>query len=361
MRFAPSLILAAVLLGGCLKDEELNLSFNGYTPSEIGDGHLLSDPASEGIDADALWGIYADAYNDDALWPMRSLLVFRHGRLVAEAYPKDPADITTRHLIWSCTKQFTGVLCGIALDSGLFHDLDDPLSMYFTTELDGHGDKAGITLRQLLNMRSGIAFENDGVGGNTDEILRQKPDDITDYILSLDLETAPGTRFRYKDGDPQLLSCLLQKALGRPTDEWAREVLLSRVGITNLNWVRYSDGTTLGGFGIETTPREMAKLALCVADTGRWNGQQVIPADWIARMLTPYGTTSNGYGFGYQWWIDTDRGIPFMSGHGGQFAFIVPHKKLLVVMTAFPNTQDDYQISETEALRVVDRIIAACD
>ncbi|MCW5898581.1 MAG: serine hydrolase [Flavobacteriales bacterium] len=355
------IVCAAVLACGCLKDDALNRPFTTYAPVGIGDGHVLSDPASEGIDPDALWNIYQDAYNDAALWPMRSLLVFRNGRLVAEAYPKDPDDITTRHLIWSATKQFTGVLSGIALEEGILQDIDDPISMYFTTELDGHGDKAGITLRHLLNMRSGIAYENDGIGGDTDEILRQKPGNITDHILSLDMAAAPGDLFKYKDGDPQLLASVLQKTLGRPMDEWAREVLLARIGITNLNWVRYKDGTTLGGFGIETTPREMAKLALCVADSGRWNGQQVVPEAWIADMLTAHGTTSSGYGFGHQWWIDTQRGIPFMSGHGGQFAFIVPYKRLLVVMTAFPNTQDAHQISATEALTVVDRIIAACD
>jgi hypothetical protein len=61
---------------------------------------------------------------------------------------------------------------------------------------------------------------------------------------------------------------MLQRLAGKPTDEWAEEVLFSGIGFENYNWARYRDGTTLGGFGIETTSRELAKLALFFADSG---------------------------------------------------------------------------------------------
>jgi CubicO group peptidase (beta-lactamase class C family) len=67
--------------------------------------------------------------------------------------------------------------------------------------------------------------------------------------------------------------------------------------------------------------------------------------------------TNFDYEFGYYWWIDSSRNIKFMWGHGGQFAFIIPDKNIVVVFTSIPNTQGDYEIHADEVLPVVDRII----
>jgi len=358
MRNATTIFFLIIVLTGCMKDDPLNLSFESYAPKDIGDGHILSCPANEKIDSLLLFDIYNDANADDNLWSIRSLLVFRHGKLVAENYFKDQDDITSRHLIWSCTKQVLGALTGIAIEDGVITSIDDPISDYFTSELSGHDDKANISIQELITMKSGIGYSNDGTKGQTDKLLRQIPDNMVDYILSLPMETQPGSSFHYKDGDPHLLSAIIQKTTGKPTDVWADEVLFSRIGFRNYNWVRYKDGITHGGYGIETTPRELAKIALCVADSGRWNGDQIISPDWIIEMTTPKATETNyEYVMGYYWWIDTANSIYFMNGHGGQYAFVVPSKELVVVMTAIPNTQGDYQIEADQALEVVYRIM----
>ena len=89
-----------------------------------------------------------------------------------------------------------------------------------------------------------------------------------------------------------------------------------------------------------------------------WNNEQLIPKTWIKEMSSPViEKTPVGLAMGYYWWRDVEHNISSMDGHGGQFAFVVWPKDLLVVMTAFPNTQDDYQISIKEALPVVYRIM----
>jgi CubicO group peptidase (beta-lactamase class C family) len=118
---------------------------------------------------------------------------------------------------------------------------------------------------------------------------------------------------------------------------------------------------TLGGFGIETTPREMAKLALCVADGGLYKGERVIGESWLQEMTAEQIAVDDEYAFGYYWWKDRIRNIHFMWGHGGQFAFIVPEKSLVVVMTSLPNTQGKHQISGDQALEIVYRIIDICN
>lgn len=322
MRTSYILILSLALTA-CMKDEPVNMPFTSFEPREIEDGLSLSTPMEEGMNAEKLRSVYEASYADENLWSLRSLLVFKNNKLVAESYLKDENDITTRHLIWSCTKQVMGILTGITLDNEFISSIEDPISDYLPEVLSDHPEKAGITIRELITMHSGIDYNN--------------------------------------DGDPQLISAIIQSATGKPADEWADEALFSRIGVWNYNWVRYKDGTSLGGFGIETTPREMAKIAMCVADSGRANGQQIISAEWITEMTSAQIEVSDEYAFGYYWWIDPSRNIHFTWGHGGQFAFIVPDHQLIVVMSSIPNTQGDYQIQADEALPVVDEIIKACD
>jgi len=220
------------------------------------------------VNAAELENIYKSVFDDENLWPIRSLLVYRNNKLIAENYFKDKNDISTKHLIWSCTKQVLGALSGIAVEQGIIESLDDPISKYLSAELQNYPEKQDITIRNLLTMQSGIDYNNDGSDGQTDKLLRQIPDNSVDFVLSRPMAKTPGTDFHYKDGDPNLLSAIIQKLVGKPTDEWANEVLFSKLGIDNLNWVRYKDGITLGGFGIETTPRELAKIALCIANRG---------------------------------------------------------------------------------------------
>jgi len=358
MRNSISILFLVVLLTGCLKEDPLNLPYHSFVPQDIDDGHSLSNPSAEAMDSLALSGIYQSVNSNPDLWSIRSMLVFRNGKLVSEAYFKDENDITTRHLIWSCTKQVMGVLTGIAFEEEIITSLEDPISEYLTTEIEGHTDKKDITIYELITMQSGIDYNNDGGGGETDLMLRQIPENSVDFVLSLSMHAQPGTSFYYKDGDPHLLSAIIQKQVGKPTDVWADEVLFSKIGFENYNWVRYKDGITHGGYGIETTPRELAKIALCVADSGRWKNEQIISANWINEMTTPKAVPDDyDYVMGYYWWIDPSNDISFMNGHGGQYAFIVPSKKLLVVMTAFPNTQGDYQIEADQALEVVYRIM----
>ncbi|MCK5463886.1 MAG: serine hydrolase, partial [Bacteroidales bacterium] len=155
------LILLVSLLSGmgsCLGPDPLNQELKSIQPVNIGDGLNLSSPAAEKVDSAALADIYLDMHDENLYWQFRSMLVFRNGKLIAESYMKDDADRTERHLIWSCTKQFMGVLTGMAISEGLIEEINDPVSKYMPESLSGHPDKAGITIRNLLMMQSGIDY-----------------------------------------------------------------------------------------------------------------------------------------------------------------------------------------------------------
>ena len=79
-------VLIFILLTGCLKDDPLNKPFQSFVPEEINDGLVLSTPEEEGMDRKMLSEVYKHIYENEDLWPLRSMLVFRNGRLVAESY-----------------------------------------------------------------------------------------------------------------------------------------------------------------------------------------------------------------------------------------------------------------------------------
>lgn len=348
-----SALCMLLLLSSCLKDDAMKNSFVSYTPTDIGDGWLLSNPESEGIDLVQLKEIYKEFHSDENIWQVRSLLVFKNGKLVAESYTKDTNDRYNPRAIWSCTKQVVGILTGIAIDRQLISDVNEPISKYIPDAKDT--DKANITIEHLLTMKSGISYSNDGLSGQTDDILRQLPDKVTNFILSRPLAYQPGEKAVYKDCDPQLVSSVLQGASGKSASEWAVEVLLQPLQIQYFDWMNYKDGTTFGGFGIMTTPREMAKFGQLVLDGGKWNNHQIVSNEWIRDMTKPREEIYS-YQFGYLWWSDSERNMVYMSGHGGQFVFVLPDKKMLIVMTSEVNTQGDFQFTRNRAIQWVDKI-----
>lgn len=360
MRIIIIISIAAVLIfQSCLteSDPDLKKDFTSLVPQEIGDGWQISTGEAEEINSTALEDIYKSIHRDADLWQLRSLLVFRNNKLVAESYMKDDNDRTKQRAIWSCTKQVMGILVGIAIEQGLISSLDDPIKKYLPYETANHPDKGNITIRNLLTMRSGIGFNNDD---HSEKFLGKHISNSVDFVLGLPKVNEQGTVFNYNDGDPHLISAILQKVTGKSTDQWAHEVLFTKINVTNYKWHRYMDGVTFGGFGILMTPRELAKVASCVLSKGILNNYSITSESWIQEM-TSVKTQNEEFGFGYYWWKDISKNISFMWGHGGQFAFIVPNKNLLVVFTAEPNTQDKYQFTVEKAILIVDRIINVCN
>lgn len=348
-------LIFVILLSSCLKEEPLKKPFESFTPEILDDGWLISDPESENIDREELIKIYRDFHADEDLWQARSLLVFRNGKLVAESYTKDDTDQTTPRAIWSATKQVIGILTGIAIENQIISSVEDPISNYLPETINNQ-DKKDIRIGHLLTMRSGISYSNDGLEGQTDDILRQLPEKITDFILARPLAFTPGEKVQYKDCDPQLISAIIQANCGTSTELWARQILFDKLEIKNLIWNNYKDGVTLGGFGILTTPRELAKFGQCVLDSGKWKGTTIVSKEWIDEMTKVRVEDIYGYQFGYLWWKDESREMTFMSGHGGQYVCIIPSKNLVVVMTAEVNTQGDFQLGR-DAFTWVDKII----
>jgi CubicO group peptidase (beta-lactamase class C family) len=354
------ILVLSIILTSCLKEDLQNTPFVSFTPVDTKDDWDIGTPPEVQIDNEQLTEVYKEIQNDaDLYWQVRSMLVFRNEKLVAESYFKTEEDRTVARPVWSCTKQVLGILIGIAIDKGLIASVDEPIGTFLADELKNYPEKQNITIRHLLTMTSGISFENYGLSSDDAAILQQKPDNLLAFVLQKSMNYNPGEKFIYKDSDPQILSAIIEKVTGKKTNIWAEEVLFSKLQIRSIDWITYKDGSTIGAFGIITTPRELAKFGQLVLNKGIYQGVRIVSANWIKEMTSNH-VDASGRQFGYMWWSYTEKGIHFMSGNGGQFVMVVPEKQLMVVFTAQDKTQGNFRFSTPNARYFTEKIASIC-
>jgi CubicO group peptidase (beta-lactamase class C family) len=335
-----TLLSGALSIGmaSCLKEGPVKCTYSGFKPMAIADDWQVSTPAEENMNEDYLNDAYKLIYNNERFIMARSLLVLRNGKIVAESYPHDPDDAYRIENIQSCTKSFTSILTGIAFEKHYLDSLNQTLNSICPDYYINHQDKKNITIANALTMKTGINFVN----GDHTEVLYATNESSVDYILSIPLNYEPGVVFQYNDGSPHLVSAAIQERYGRPLSVFADEFLFKPLGITDWKWESANDGTTFGAFSIFMKPRDLAKFGQLLLQNGKWGNQQVVDSAWIAKATEPVVTTDGpGPCYGYYFWIYPAYGGYAAAGHGGQFIFVVPSKKLVVIYTAWPYTSGD--------------------
>jgi len=292
-----------------------------------------SSPAAEGLDQEALDRGVEQLV---ALGGVRSVLVVRHGRIVADRSFGGPGRNAEPYNFKSASKSLLSALVGIALDRGVFGErgLDATVGELLPDDArDLPKDKRRITLENLLSMEAGLrSTSRDRYGAWVAH------DDWVAAALAEPLVAPPGTAFDYSTGDTHLLSAILTKATGKSTLELARSWLMRPIGGDVASWDRAPEGTYFGGNNLYMTPRDLARLGQLYLQGGRWGGEQVVPAAWVGTSTERHATGwPDRYGaYGYLWWIPPDD--PWESyaaiGYGGQFLYVVPELDMLVVMTS---------------------------
>jgi len=288
-----------------------------------------------------------------------ALLIARGGKLVLEEYFHFGSQNELRSL-QSVTKSITSLLVGSAIDTGNVRSVDQPLKEFFPQYLQSKwiSNDYPITLKHALMMAAGLNWTTvtDGVpysdpSNNTVQLSRAK--DMYEYVLSLDLdeEKPIGKVFEYNSGLSVILGGVIRNATGMPTDKYAEETLFRDLNIDNYMWTAISGQLHTGG-GLYLKPRDLLKFGQLVLDKGRWNGRQILSAQWIEestdRHLPVMGLESSkqsDMGYGYQWWRETFQvgESPFAAitanGYGGQFMWIIP--SLNIVVLAMHHNPDD--------------------
>lgn len=276
-----------------------------------------------------------------------ALLVIRDGRIVHEIY-RNNAGPQSRFISFSMAKSITSILIGLAIQDGLIGSVDDLLTRY-VPELAG-GAYDGVTIRQALLMRSGAGFrETYGFGQksqmeelyeNTMVAGRAR---FADLATSIERAHPPGVFFNYSTLETSVLGWVLERAVKRPMADYMAERLWKPAGMeAPAYWLLDGPpgvGRAWSGAGFNARLRDYGRLGLMMLNGGKANGRQVVPADWVRQSTVPQGTEPAApdrvQGYQYQWWTLPDSDAYMAKGVHGQFIWIDPASKTVIVKLSY--------------------------
>ncbi len=214
-------------------------------------------------------------------------------------------------------------------------------------------------IRALYRCTSSLEWYEWGSGYSNWEEFRAAPNWV-DYILGRTQVAQPGALFNYSTGNTHLLSAALEAATGMDELEFGKQNLFDKLGIESIQWGTDPQGIVDGGNGVEMTARDAARFGQLFLNGGVWNGEQLIPADWVTQSTSvqnagPGGSTGQ---YGYQWWVRSFGGYDtyYAFGAWGQFIFVVPELDLVTVITS-PGPQSSY----ASRPYFTDYVLAACN
>lgn len=237
---------------------------------------------------------------------------------------------------FSMAKSFVSALVGIAIAEGYIGCVTDPITKYVPSLLSKDSRYQHITLRHLLSMASGIRYEEDGLPWSDDATTYYAPD-LRAAAISSPITRPPGEEFHYNNFHPLLLGLVLERTTGRPVAQYLAEKIWQPLGMEAPgSWSLDSEHS---GFekmesGINGRAIDFAKFGWLFLRQGKWRGQQLIPAAWIAESTRIDATTDPALAYQYFWWINTKatgKHHFYAAGKYGQYLYLAPEQNLLFV------------------------------
>jgi CubicO group peptidase (beta-lactamase class C family) len=291
-----------------------------------------SAPEAQGVPSSAVLAFVeaAEAKN----LGVHSVMVLRHGHVVAEGwwapYGKDDP-----HMLYSLSKSFTSTAAGMAVAERKL-TLDDSVLAAFPEDAPASpGDNLkGMRLRDLLAMSTGHHAEDveRGFSFGGDEVL-------TKAFLALPVAHKPGTHFWYNTPATYMASAMVQKATGQKVVDYLKTRLFDPLGISGQTWEESRQGVTVGGFGLKIKTEDIARFGQLYLQKGVWNGQRLLPADWVAAATGRQTSTGSSpasdweQGYGYQFWRSR-HGLYRADGAFGQYCIVMPEQDAVVAITS---------------------------
>jgi CubicO group peptidase (beta-lactamase class C family) len=300
-----------------------------------------------------------------------AIFVVRHGYVAAEKY-FGSFSATSRHDSFSMAKSFTSGLIGIAIEEGLIESTDAKLCEYYPSEWDcsdTSDPRSRITIDHAMNLTTGLRWTEDWRAGatGTNDVIGASLGGVVNTALARECVAEPGTMKRYSTGDPALLVGPIEQATGMTAYQYGKQKLFDVIGIPDVRWGMDGQGRTTVYAGLQATAAEFAKYGYLLLNKGMWDGQQVIPAEWIERTTTAQMPCSDwnqwlwhvnlplrlgtqptdcvGSGMAFCTPIDV-ADVPFdgftAKGINGQYIMIMPSVDLVVVRLASDQPGSQY-------------------
>ncbi|HEU4497485.1 MAG TPA: serine hydrolase [Flavobacterium sp.] len=231
-----------------------------------------------------------------------AFLIIKNDTIQYEKYFRgyDEANIVPS---FSMAKSVTSILIGCAIDDGLIKSAEEPVTNYIP-ELKKNGfDK--VSLRHLLQMTSGIAFNESYVNPFGDAASFYYGTNLRKEIRKMRLKGEPGKQFEYASGSTQLLGLVLERSLKNKTiTQYLQEKIWKPLGMEyDASWStdRKTDGLEKTFCCINARARDFAKIGRLYLNKGNWNGNRLYRRNgWKSRQrsiqMKASGSTSTSGG-----------------------------------------------------------------
>lgn len=314
------------------------LSCTALAGERLDDGNPFDTASLQGLSQEVV----------DAHYPQTtSVLVSRNGTLVFERYFRDggPEALNDTR---SAMKSVTALAVGIALADGTLKSEEQPafalLEDHAPFKHDGPA-KQSIMLADFLTMSSALACNDWDMSSPGNEEYMYPQDDWSRWAVDIPLDEnyerdARGRgRFSYCTAGVFLLGQILQASAGVALDDWHAERLFAPLGITAVEWPRSPSGEIQTGGGLRLKSRDLIKLGELIQADGRWEGSEVVPADWLEKILTAVHRVDEQQSYGYLFWHRNyatpcgPRSAWYMSGNGGNVVATLEEEDLVIVVT----------------------------
>lgn len=289
---------------------------------------------------------------------VQGVIVIQDNKIKLEEYA-DGVDKETLWTSFSVAKSVSSMLVGIALKEGAIESFDDPLKKYIS-ELKGY-DYGEVTVRQLLTMTSGIAWNEDYEDHNSDVAqmylnpCQGKESHILTYMKPLKFTHEPGSTWNYSTGETDLAGILIQEATGKSLAEYLSEKIWKPFGMEHCAYWLADECSNLniGGSGLSASLRDFARLGTLMLHEGKPGVENIISEEWLKDATSLlYEVNDQGGGYGYLWWR-SKNGSYSAIGIFGQMIYIDPNKDLVIAqIAAWPKAsskklvQDRYKFIE---------------
>jgi CubicO group peptidase (beta-lactamase class C family) len=277
---------------------------------------------------------------EDTAWPIRTraVVIVYNGQLIAERYGNG-FSARTKLSGWSMTKTVTGALTGILVKQGKLNiEAPAPVPEW----RDANDPRHSITIRNLLQQRSGLDFEeNYSKSSEATRMLYQKAD-MGGFTASRPLKDQPGSVFYYSSGNSNILSRIIRQTVGDSFYyAFPYQQLFYKLGMYSAVMESDASGTMVGSSYMYATARDWARFGLLYMNDGVFGKERILPEGWVAQSTRPAAADKKGYG--YQIWLNAggDTSVKrfpaapadmyYADGFESQLIFVIPSKKLVVV------------------------------
>ena len=323
--------------------QDLKQPFLDVAPEDMADGIEVGELGSDSGNKEMILA-FAREIAAGKHGEVDSLLIHHDGRLIFESYYRR-GRANYPHYQMSITKSYTAMVLGRAIQLGhlKMSDLDRPV-LNFLKDIDKSKLAAGcetITLSDTLNMHSGIRVDKETVAKlrKARGILKGQGQ-IQAYFENTAPITPQSKQYKYQSSDPSMVMQVIETVVPGTAREFVSKELLKPMGISNFGWQDDVSGLPKSAAGSSMRSRDMIKWGLLVQSGGQWDGEQLIPEDFVQKATSKIHTNPQATSYGFFWWrnsVNVDGKTYDMKsgrGAGGQFIMMIDELDLIIAITS---------------------------